>query len=95
MRIILKAREAIESSLSVIEGLTVHVNQILQEDRLQSARQEICIELEQFTRGMQMHKRSVATLAKYSQRLQTLVSKPHIHYDIRADFSLTSSADSC
>lgn len=73
IRIILKAKEAIETSLSVIEGLTVHINQIVQEDRLQSPYRDISIELEQFTRQMQLHRTSVVTLAKYSQSLQTLL----------------------
>lgn len=73
----------------------MHINQIVQEDRLQSPYRDISIELEQFTRQMQLHRTSVVTLAKYSQSLQTLVTKLPVQHDTRAELSLTSFLNSC
>ena len=70
--IILKAQQAIESSLDVINGVTIHNCQI-EELKLSVQKLDLCLELEYISHRMQAHKRSIIILAQHSRGTNNLV----------------------
>jgi hypothetical protein len=76
-RIILKAQQAIESSLDVIDGISAHNSQI-EELKLWPRNLEMHLQVEHYAQRMRMHKRSAVILAEYSQGTNNLVLLPQL-----------------
>jgi hypothetical protein len=76
-RIILKAQQAIESSLDVINGISAHNSQ-MEELKLWPRNLDVHLQVEQCAHRMQMHRRSVVVLTEYSRGTNNLVLPSHL-----------------